>query len=382
MTHSERTFDVIVIGGGVVGGSLAYHLARGGRSTLLLDRLDQGRASDAGAGIVSPETYGDKTETWIDFAIQARDYYPELLSRLEEDGAAETGYGRPGMLVVAVDEDEMPAFEHTRSEIFNRQERLGGPPADSLRPIEPSLAKKLFPPLAATRGAVYFQHAARVDGRLLNQAFLKAGASRGLQIRRQSATRLMFEKGRLTGVETKSHSFQAGAVAIAGGAWSSHFARQLGVDIPVVPQRGQILHLGLPGIETGGWPMVSAFHGHYLVPWPGGRVVAGATREHGSGFQPHATAAGVREALVEALRVAPGLEQARLLEIRVGLRPMSPDGSPMLGLATGHENVFLATGHGPNGLTIGPYSGKVIADLIMGQPSAVDLEPFSVRRFA
>jgi D-amino-acid dehydrogenase len=119
-----------------------------------------------------------------------------------------------------------------------------------------------------------------------------------------------------------------------------------------------------------------------MVPWPDHRVVAGATRETGSGFRPHTTAAGVREVLSEALRVAPGLAAADIRDIRVGLRPYSADTMPVLGPVPGVRGIVLATGHGPTGLTLGPYSGKVVADVVLGAQPTVDISAFYVTRFA
>ncbi|HEU5199584.1 MAG TPA: FAD-dependent oxidoreductase, partial [Ktedonobacterales bacterium] len=110
-------------------------------------------------------------------------------------------------------------------------------------------------------------------------------------------------------------------------------------------------------------------------------VVAGATREDGPGFDVRLTVAGVHEVLSEALRVAPGLAGATIQETRIGLRPASPDGLPLLGHVPGLERVFLATGHGPSGLQLGPYSGALVADLLLGQPAHVDLTPFAPERF-
>jgi D-amino-acid dehydrogenase len=118
-----------------------------------------------------------------------------------------------------------------------------------------------------------------------------------------------------------------------------------------------------------------------MVPWPGGRVAVGATRETGSGFDPRLTAAGVREVLSEALRLAPGLAQWEILEMRVGLRPLSVDGLPVLGPVPRIEGVFLATGHGPSGLHLGPYSGTLVADLMLGRRPEMDLSPFHAARF-
>ena len=119
-----------------------------------------------------------------------------------------------------------------------------------------------------------------------------------------------------------------------------------------------------------------------MVTWPGGRVVVGATRETGSGFAPHTTAAGALEVLLEALRVAPGLAGTEIREVRVGLRPASRDGLPVLGPIPGIDNLLLATGHGATGLQLGPYSGKMVAELVAHGTAATDIAPFSPARFA
>jgi D-amino-acid dehydrogenase len=126
---------------------------------------------------------------------------------------------------------------------------------------------------------------------------------------------------------------------------------------------------------------VLGFRGHYLVPWPDGRVVAGATHEAGVGFQAQTTAIGLYEVLHEALRVAPGLSQAEILETRVGLRPVTKDGWPIIGPAPGFANLYLATGHGATGLQLGPYTGKLAADWLLGRDPELDVTPFNVARF-
>lgn len=126
--------------------------------------------------------------------------------------------------------------------------------------------------------------------------------------------------------------------------------------------------------------MVADFHGHYVVPWPD-RVVAGATREKDAGFEPWSTASGMKTVLDEALRVVPGLETARFEEVRVGLRPASTDGPPILGRVPTVEGAYLATGHGATGLQLGPYSGKLVAEAV-GRSEHGKLEPYRVDRFS
>src|SRR5712691_12735748 len=374
-------YDVIVVGGGIVGMSTAYHLVCAGARTLLIDREDRGRATDAGAGILSPETNSRDPDAWFDLAVAAVGYYPTLVQRLQEDQGGDTGYAHCGQLVVAVSEDEFAHFDHARNLVLGRQERRGLPSIDELYEISGSEARALFPPLAPVYGALYYRNAARVDGRLLNRALRQAAEQRGLSIQQGSVERLVIQSGAVTGVVAAGATLSAGTVVIAGGAWCQAFGAQLGIEIPVAPQRGQIIHLGLPGTDTTAWPMLSAFRGHYMVAWPDSRVAVGATRETGSGFHPHTTVAGVQEVLSEALRVAPGLAQAEIREMRVGLRPLTIDTMPVLGPVPGIENVLLVTGHGPTGLTLGPYSGKVIAEIALGQTSTIDLSAFHVTRF-
>ena len=376
-----ESYDAIVVGGGIVGASAGYHLMRAGAKTLLIDRQDLGRATDAGAGILAPEMSQDESDSWFNFAVEAVDYYPLLIEALQAENAGATSYARCGMLQVAATEDEIPAFEQAQRVILARRESRGRPSPEDLHPVSPSEARELFPALGDVHGAIYFRHAARVDGRLMSRALRRAAENRGLQLRDASVSSFARQGSRVTGVVVDGETIFAETTIIAGGAWSAALGDQLGVRIAVKPQRGQIAHLELGAKNTGEWPIVSAFHGHYLVPWPDGRVAAGATRETASGYTVTTTAVGVREVLDEALRVAPGLAAAKLLEVRVGLRPYTADRLPVLGQVPGVDGVLVATGHGPTGLQLGPYSGKLMADMALGQTPLVDLTPFSIARF-
>jgi D-amino-acid dehydrogenase len=379
--HSS-SFDLIVIGGGIVGTSAAYHAVRDGASVLLIDRNDPGRATNAGAGILAPEMNKRDPDAWFNFAVEAVGYYPALTARLEAENAGETSYARCGMLLVAATEDELSDFDEAESYIFGRQRQRGTPAADALHKVDAAEAKALFPPLCEVLGAIYYRDACRVDGRLMTAAMLRAAQAKGLTQRAESVQALEIHGGHVTGVKLGGETIAAGAVIIAGGAWSAAFAEQLGVTIGVEPQRGQIAHWDVSPAPAEAWPIVGAFHGHYMLTFPGGRVVTGATRETNSGYAPHSSAAGMREVIDEALRVAPGLANARLLELRVGLRPFTRDGLPVLGAVPAVAGVVLATGHGATGLQLGPYSGKLAAELALGRKVATDLSAFTVTRFA
>jgi D-amino-acid dehydrogenase len=217
--------------------------------------------------------------------------------------------------------------------------------------------------------ALYSPTSARVDGRGMAAALRAAAAARGVIIVSGAVHGVVAgtDGGRhVAAVSVEGHrNVDCGALAVAGGAWTAAIGEWLGRDLPVAPTKGQIVHLGVEA-ETGEWPIAQPLLTHYLVPWPGGRVACGGTFEASAGFSVSVTAAGLHELLRECLAVAPGLEGASYLETRVGLRPTSADDRALVGALPGWSNVFVATGHGANGLLQGPYSGRALAHAMAG----------------
>jgi len=369
----EPAFDVVVVGGGLVGAALGYELARSGARTLLVDRRDLGRATDAGAGILSAETTVVDDDAWFELAMAAARHYRELVPALTEAGARDPGYTTCGSLRVAFREWDDEVFS-TTTELIER--RVGA----AVKRVTDDEARVMFPPLGPTRGALYNPHAARVDGRLMCGALLDAGRHHGLSLRTGGVSRLAVEDGSVGAVETERDRITCGAVVVAGGAWTPELGAQLGIVLPVAPMRGQILHVRLEGVETAGWPIVAPVLSYYVVPWPGGRLAVGGTMEPEAGFDARPTAGGIQGLLSEVTQLAPGLGDATFLEVRVGLRPVALDDAPILGRLPGVTNAFVATGHGANGLLLGPYSARLVASAVLGQP-APELDRFSAARF-
>jgi len=370
--------DVVVIGGGIVGASAAYHLARGNLSVTLVDRADWGQATAAGAGIISPATSVTPPAAYFPLSFKAVEHYPTLLANLAEDGETETGYEVAGALFVATSGAEaarLPAVQR----LVEERRLAGVSHIGMVSRVGAAGARELFPALGHIEDAFHVAGAARVDGRLLRDALQRAARKHGAAILRGDA--VLARDGEGAQVTVDGRVLPTDAVVIAGGAWSNRLAETLDVALPVYPQRGQILHLDMRETETGRWPIVLGFHAHYILTFPRHRVVAGATREDDAGYDDRVTAGGAHEALGEALRVAPGLASATLREARVGLRPASPDNLPILGAAPGLHNVYLATGHGASGLQLGPYSGALVADLLQRKPLPLDLMPFAPGRF-
>lgn len=361
MASTPRGADVVVVGGGLVGSSVAYELVTAGAEAILIDRHDPGRATDAGAGILSPETNMDTDHAFFSFACAAAHHYESLTNRLADDGVGDTGYAVTGSLLVAEREGDDPFMEDAVRLIETRSPGL----AEELDSAE---AIRRFPPLGPVRRALFNPAARRVDGRVLNAALRRAAVARGLRVVEAGATGLAVDRAgrRVKGVRTTAGAVRGDVVVLSGGAWSAEMASSLGTDIPISPLKGQIVHVSLPGSDSSAWPIVQPVLGFYLVPWPGGRIACGGTMEPQAGFDHRPTAQGVHQLLRECLRTAPGLAQATIVEIRVGSRPATADNRPLLGPFPGWPNVFVAAGHGAEGLLLGPYSALVVARLALG----------------
>jgi D-amino-acid dehydrogenase len=361
---------VIVIGSGISGAAVAYHLARRGVDVIVVDDGQAGPATAAGAGIVSPWAGAD--EERFRLAGPAAGYYPQLVAALAEDTDEPTSYTVVGALVASPDEE---ALRTVQRRVADRA--AAHPAAGEASLLDAAAARALFPPLAPELAAVHVSGGARVDGRQVRASLLDAARRRGAQLRSGTAALAA------DGVRVDGARLDADAVVVAAGAWSGQLVAPLGVRLPVAPQRGQITHLRVvPEQDTAAWPVVSPLDsGHYLLAFEDSRVVVGATRETGAGFDHRVTAAGQLEVLQEALAVAPGLRDATLLETRVGFRPATPDGEPVLGALPGHPHVVLATGFGPGGLTLAPYAGALIAEVVLGEEPGPDLSRWRPDRF-
>ncbi|EPZ42250.1 NAD(P)/FAD-dependent oxidoreductase [Alicyclobacillus acidoterrestris] len=374
-----QTKEVVIIGAGIVGAAAAYQFARQRVKTTLIDKGHIGQATAAGAGIVSPGSSYTPLADYYPLSYQATSYYNTLLSQLADDGETETGYEVVGALYVATSDEEVERLKVMRRLIEDRRQ-AGVPNIGDVSQITSEEARSLFPAFGHIPAAIHITGSARLNGRLLRDALKRAAQKQGAELVIGTAD-VHIENGVAKGVFVNGNRMTADAVVMATGAWTNCLREQLGIHVPVQPQKGQILHIDMPE-ATGTWPIVLGFHSHYMLTFPDNRVVVGATREDNSGFDTEVTVGGVQEVIQQALRIAPGLAKGKVHEVRVGLRPATPDHLPVLGPVPGITGLYLATGHGANGLTAGAYSGVAVADSVMGRLVTIDLSPFSVTRFA
>lgn len=344
---------IVVLGGGIAGAATAFGLIRRGAMVTVVDAGLPGQATAAGAGIVQPWST-DREGEFASWYAEGAEFYPELLSRLTGLGAGDIGYRRNGSLIVDTDAEVLAAIAERVA-----RRSAGSVVAGQLRMLTPAEARQHFPPLADGLAAVWVSGGARVDGRLLRDALLAAV--------RQLGGSVVTGRGELDGaqVSVDQHVLPADAVVVAAGAWTPQLLARQQVSVPVQPQRGQIVHLHVDA-DTSGWPSVVPPGDHYLVAFDHGRVAVGATRESGTGLDARITAGGIRSVLDKAIAVAPGLAEATVGEIRVGLRPLPTTDLPVLGSLPGlPPNVFVCTGFGAAGLTMGPLLGDRLARQIL-----------------
>jgi D-amino-acid dehydrogenase len=364
---------IVVVGGGVVGAACAYELARDGHEVTVVDRHDAGRATDAGAGILSPETYSGSVPSFLELADRAGEHYRGLVDDLAALGSPDPRYAVCGALRVAFREMDDDTFAANAADETARHPNV-------LESITVDDARAMFPPLGPIRAALFNPRGARVDGRALVASLEFAARTLGVEWREEGATQLESSGDRVGAVVTPTARIPCATVVIAGGAWTPELAASLGLRAGVRPVRGQIVHLQIDA-DTGSWPVLQPVFSHYVVPWPDGRLALGATVED-VGFDARPTAAGFRQLFSEGLRLCPGLADATFFEVRVGLRPVSDDDLPIIGALPAAPNVYVATGLGANGLLLGPVTGRAVADLVSGRAPAVDLACFSPDRLA
>jgi D-amino-acid dehydrogenase len=363
---------LIVVGSGIVGASCAYAASSLGAQVVLVDAAKPGQATAAGAGIICPWSAQAADPDWCALAYAAAREYPALVGRLAGLGETDVGYRQVGALALAERDEHR---EQIRLALLARRATL--PEIGEVAELSGAEAQGLFPPLRADTAAVYIGGAARVDGRKLAAALAGAAARQGAAVRSGEA-RLDCRRGRVAGVRVDGELIEGDAVVAATGAWTRPFLQPAGLAVPVEAQRGQIMHISLGGTDTGRWPVVlPGASGHYLLAFGGGRIVAGATRETGSGLDYRVTPAGLAEVLGQALAVAPGLADGTYLETRVGFRPVGPGIRPLLGPVPGLDGLVIATGLGASGLTMGPLAGSLAAQVALGLPPALDLKPFT-----
>ena len=383
--------SVVVIGGGVIGLSLAWRAAQRGLAVTVADPDPGKGASYAAAGMITPVSEAAYAERELyQLGVAAQQQYAAFAAELTEATGLPTGYRQAGTLQVAWDSDDLAVLGE-----FRALQESFGVTVQPLTGRECRAAEPLLGP--SVRGGLLAPDDASVDPRLLTSALLMAATGAGVRLIRSAAVEVTVTAGRADGaVLADGTGLRADWVVLAAG-WRSGSLAGLPPEAvpPVRPVKGQILRLrpgpggpvpggsvpgGPPGLLTRTVRGVVQGSSVYLVPRESGELVVGATQEE-MGSDTRVTAGGVWELLRDARAIVPGITELELAEAVAGLRPGTPDNAPVLGPSC-LPGLVLATGHFRAGVLLAP----VTADLISGYLATGELDeraaPFGPGRFS
>lgn len=347
--------EVLVIGGGVIGLSVARELHKAGarRITLVEKGVCGGEASWAAAGMLGPQAEADEGGAFFDLCSASRDLYPDLAAELFEETGIDIELDRSGTLYLAFTDDDVSEV-HKR---FKWQRKAGLAvehlSAEAVRQAEPFISPDV-------RGALYFPNDWQVENRKLVAALKGYAEINGIDIRENTAVeKLTVENGRVIGAETKTERLTADNTVLATGAWTS-LIKLANDDMPVkvTPIRGQMICLR-PDSRL--FEHVIYTRRGYVVPRSDWRVLAGSTTED-VGFDKSVTETAALSLKTMACQIAPGICNLEVAMQWSGLRPYAADGLPIVGPISGLDGVLIATGHYRNGILLAPATGRMVAD--------------------
>jgi glycine oxidase len=348
---TRRTPDVVIIGAGIIGLSLALELQRSGVKALVLDRSEPAReASFAGAGMLAAADITGPPPLVL-MAKRSAGMYARFVAGLEEASGAGVDFRRTGAIVLGRADHGQP-LSH-----------------DELRHLEPGLAWR-------GQNACFLQEDC-VDPRTLIRALLRAARRRGVTVRGECPVRgLIVRSDTVQGVRSDRGDIPSRVVVNCAGAWAGRWGLRFA---PTRPVRGHLIACR-PEAGVGLRHVVRHRPSDvYLLPRSDGRVIAGSTIEE-AGFRKTVDPSVARSLHQAAARILPALARATIVERWTGLRPGSPDELPILG-PTPIEGYYVATGHYRNGILLAPVTARLMAQAIKRERLEFDLRPFSPARF-
>jgi len=356
--------DVIVIGGGVIGLSIARELA-GRKSVLVVDRGPTGHGtSRAAAGMLTPLSEADDQGPFFQLSRASHALYPRFIEEVQAESRLDANYGEEGVLCLASTEPAACVLRHRYEWQKNAGFRVEFLSEADVHTMEPLIT-------APIEAAVFIPGESSVAPRRLVNALREACLNRGVDIRTGLTVEGISEKQ----VHIEGSTLSADSIVVASGVWSGNLAG-LHPPIPVQPRKGQILSLGMP---AGAFRRMIRWGSSYFMPRPTGELVVGATSED-AGFDLSNTPAGLSRLLVDAQQISSHVGAYPILETWAGLRPATPDGLPILGCSA-IPGVIYATGHFRNGVLLAPVTAKIVSELIEGRKPSLPIDAYSPFRF-
>ena len=365
--------DVVIVGGGIVGMTTAYYLARAGVRTVVIERDAIGsHASGFAYGGLNPLSGFGIPGPHAEIAQAGMRLHRELSESVVEETGIEIEFRVRSSLALALSEADSRRLQ---AALPWQHEQ----PGYTARWLEAAEARRVEPRISDdTRGAVSIEGTADVEPYRLVLALTRASERLGARLQHGRVTGLRRDGGRVTAVLLERSSVECSSVVLAIGPWSSETSAWLDVPIDVHPLKGQILRLKAPGPSV---PCSVGWGHNYATTKPDGLLWAGTTEEH-AGFDEETTAAARDEIGAALVKMLPAMADAQIVHQTACLRPVASDGLLVLGRAPGIEGAYVATGGARKGILFGPAMRRAIADLILGDTPKISLEAFAPGRFA
>ncbi len=358
--------DVVVVGGGAIGAACARELAVAGHRPLVLDAGTPGAAWQAAGGMLAPQIEADGHDPLFEIGLAARDRYAEIAGPLLESTGIDIALWQEGIAQLATDEQQVAELKSKVA--WQRQQ---GYLCDWLDAKE---SREHWPWTGPVFGALWARRDGALDPEALVRALLADATRRGARVVKDTAIAIERQAGRVTAV-IGAERYPTDNIVIAAGAWSGRIAG-LPRPLSVEPVRGQMVALPWPADI----PRAVLYNRDCYVLARGAEAIAGSTMEF-AGFDASVTPDGVDRILACLATLCPALAGRHPTRTWAGLRPVTPDGLPIVGAAPGVDGLWYATGHGRNGILLAALTGLIISQFVSGASTHEDVSVLSPERY-
>lgn len=386
----KKTSEIVIIGGGVIGTSIAYYLTKRGKEVVLFEKNDLASGT-SGACDQDIILQSKNPGIHLKLAMKSAEIYKTLEAELEHS----IEYENTGGMILIETEEELEIMR----DFVKRQQQIGLEveilDLKQARELQPGLSHHLV-------GSTYSPQDAHVNSVELTLGFAKAAQKQGARIMLHTeVVGIKQRNGRVQGVKTSRGDVDCEIVINCAGAWAPKIAEMIGLTIPIKPRRGQIIvteevapyvmgdvlsaryivaKYNPEILKNSSDPSIKLGVGLSLSQTQKGNILIGATREF-VGYNTDVTRTGLKEILKNATRLVPGLKGMNIIRMFAGLRPYTPDGLPIIGPVEGIEGFFVAAGHEGDGIALSPVTGKIVSDLIVDGKTFMDVSQLALERF-
>lgn len=375
---------VIVVGGGIIGTSVAYYLTKKDIEVILFESKDIA-AGSSGSCDRAIMLQSKKPGPNLDLALKSAEMYKSLESELEED----LEYHKGGGMILIENEFEFDVIKDMVDRQNNSGLNVSIISGDDARKKIPALSKNII-------AATWWDEDAEVSPMGTAFAFAKAAQKKNATIKLNCEVEsILIKNGRIVGVKAAGENFYADSVVVCTGVWTKKILETINLDVPIIPRKGQILVTErLPKIIDcnilSGAYIASKLQKNNDDPYgiglaigqtKSGTLLIGGSREF-AGFDSSTNSEVIREIAKRAVDTFPFLKNVNLIRTFSGFRPFTPDNLPILSEVPSVEGLFIAAGHEGDGIALAPITGKIMSEIVSGQGTETDLEAFRIDRFS